>query len=76
METSGGQSRKIAAVGLRCHLMPFLAFGMVEVRGLFVHCRGIYLIVTVVLGRTQVDEEWQLGELNIVQSMPGVLSGF
>lgn len=33
--------------------MAFLAFGLVEVRGLFVQSKGLYLVVTEVLGHTQ-----------------------
>lgn len=31
-----------------------------EVRGLFVHSKRIYFVVTKLLGHTQVDKEWQL----------------
>lgn len=56
--------------------MAFLTFGLVEVRGLFVHSEGIYLVVTEVLGHTQVDKEWELRGVTHSEGVAGVLNGF
>lgn len=56
--------------------MALLTFGLVEVRGLFVHSKGIYLVVTEVLEHAQVDKEWQLRGVTHSEGVAGVLSGF
>lgn len=42
--------RKPFGIGLRCYIMTFLAFGLLEVRDLFVYSKKIYLIITRKLG--------------------------
>lgn len=52
----GGNNRQ---TGLRFNLMTFLDSGLMEARGLLLHSRRVYLIVTRMLGQTLgVDKRW------------------